>query len=408
MFEESRSMSTSRRGFLKWSAAIGGAVGLGTLPKVVFGEAVGPGVGPKLAPPIGRAPKPLNILILGGTGFTGPEQVEYAVARGHRVTLFNRNKTRPDFFKGKVDQLLGDLNDDVSALKGQKFDVVIDNPTTFPAWVRNAAQHLKGNTKHYIFISTISVYPDNSHPDRDETDGTTPMPADLDPYTLVRENAGKYYGALKTFSEQEVARQYPGMNTIIRPGLIVGPLDRSDRFTYWPARIDRGGEVMAPGTPNDPVQFVDSRDLAEWTVRMAEAREFGTYNATSPPMPIAEMLYGIKAVTTAGAQFTWVSADFLATQEVRGWRHMPVWLPPRGATAGFLRRNSAKAIAKGLTFRPLAVTAQETLAWNKTRPAEEQAALADGKVAGIPAAKEAAVLAAWKAKQKEGGDADVR
>ena len=205
----------------------------------VSGPRLTPAAGEKNNPPR-RAP--LDILILGGTGFTGPEQVEYATARGHRVTLLNRNKTRPDFFKGRVEQLVGDLNDDVTALKGRKFDVVIDNPTTLPAWVRNAAQYLAGNTKHYIFISTISVYPDNSIPGQDETAATTPMPADLDPYTLDRANAGKYYGALKTFSEKEVAKHYPGINTIIRPGLIVGPLDRTDRFTYWPYRIDKGGE----------------------------------------------------------------------------------------------------------------------------------------------------------------------
>ncbi len=347
---------------------------------------------------------PLNILILGGTGFTGPEQVEYALARGHKVTLFNRNKTRPDFFKGKVDQLIGDLNDDVSALKGQKFDVVLDNPTTFPAWVRNAAQHLEGNIGHYVFISTISVYRDNSHPNADENDGTTPMPDGIDPYTLERDNAGKYYGALKTFSEQEVEKHYPGRATIVRPGLIVGPLDRSDRFTYWPARIDKGGEVVAPGTPNDPSQIIDSRDLAEFMVRLAEQKVLGTYNATGHMRPMSEMLYGIKSVTTAGAHFNWIPADFLATQGVRGWRHMPVWMPPVGATAGFCNRNIDKALAKGLTFRPLAVTARETLEWHKTRPAAEQQATADGAIAGISLAKEAEVLAAWKAKQR--GDAD--
>jgi 2'-hydroxyisoflavone reductase len=322
--------------------------------------------------------------------------VEYALARGHKVTLFNRNRTRPDFFKGKVDQLIGDLNDDVSALAGHEFDVVIDNPTTFPAWVRNAAKHLAGHTKHYVFISTMSVYPDNSRPGADESDGLTPMPADVDPYTLVREHAGRYYGALKTHAEREVEKHYAGINLILRPSLIVGPLDRSDRFTYWPARIDRGGEVLAPGTPDDPVQFIDARDLAEWTVRMAEAAEKGIYNAAGTPMPIAEMLYGIKAVTTAVARFTWVPADFLASQQVRGWRHMPTWLPPVGATAGFLRRSNAKALTKGLTFRPLAVTAKDTLDWHKTRPEAELKAMAEGAVAGISAAREAEVLTAWK------------
>lgn len=350
----------------------------------------------------GKAPAPLDILILGGTGFTGPEQVEYATARGHRVTLFNRNKTRPDFFKGRVDQLIGDLNGDVSALAGKKFDVVIDNPTTFPAWVRNAAQQLKGNTKHYMFISTISVYPDNSKPGADETAGLTPLPAGLDPYTTVADDAKKYYGALKTASEQEVAKHYAGIHTIIRPGLIVGPLDRSDRFTYWPARIDRGGEVMAPGRPTDPVQFIDSRDLAEFMIRMAEDRAFGTFNVTGPaaPLTVAEMLGGIKAVTAAGAHFTYVPADFLRANGLQGWRHMPVWINPEGATAGFTRRGISRALAKGLTFRPLAVTAKDTLDWNKTRPEVEQKTLADGAVAGIPASKEAEVLAAWHAKQK--------
>ncbi|MEP6731242.1 MAG: NAD-dependent epimerase/dehydratase family protein [bacterium] len=393
--------SPDRRTFLKLSALAGGALGFGVTPSI--GGAAAPTTAPtrhKTA----RAKAPLDILILGGTGFTGPEQVEYATARGHRVTLLNRNKTRPDYFKGRVEQLLGDLNDDVTALKGRKFDVVIDNPTTLPAWVRNAAQHLAGNTKHYIFISTISVYPDNSIPLADETAPLTPLPPDLDPYTLDRANATKYYGALKTFSEQEVAKHYPGINTIIRPGLIVGPLDRTDRFTYWPYRIDKGGEVLAPGTPTDSVQFVDSRDLAEWTIRMAENRVFGIYNATGPaaPLTIAELLYGIKAITTAGAQFTWVPAEFLEDQKIRGWRDMTVWVPSTGSTAGFLRRKNAKAVAAGLTFRPLAVTAKDTLDWNKTRPDAELKAIADGSVGGISAAREAEVLSAWKSRKSTG------
>jgi 2'-hydroxyisoflavone reductase len=389
---------TDRRSFLKLSALASGAFGLGITP--ALGAAAQPTTYPKRSS-TPRARAPLDILILGGTGFTGPEQVEYATARGHRVTLLNRNKTRPDYFKGRVEQLVGDLNDDVSALKGKKFDVVIDNPTTFPAWVRNAAQHLAGNTKHYIFISTISVYPNNSVPGADETDGLTPMPSDLDPYTLDRANAGKFYGALKTFSEGEVAKHYPGIHTIIRPGLIVGLLDRTDRFTYWPYRIDKGGEVLAPGSPTDSVQFVDSRDLAEWTIRVAEQRVFGTFNATGPaaPLTMSEMLYGIKAVTTAGAQFTWVPATFLEEQKIRPWRDMTVWMPSVGRTAGFMRRNVAKAVAAGLTFRPLAVTAKDTLDWAKTRPEAEQKAMAEGSVGGISAAREAEVLAAWKAKK---------
>src|SRR5688572_689822 len=392
-------MSTDRRTFLKLSAAAGGALALsGTRPSPLTAATTRPAA--TRDRDVGKAPAPLDILILGGTGFTGPEQVDYALERGHKVTLFNRNRTRPDMFKGKVEQLIGDLSADTSALRGKKFDVVLDNPTTLPFWVRNAAQHLKGNVGHYIFISTLSVYRDNSVPGADESDGTTPMPDGVDPYTTVREHAGQYYGAMKTFSEQEVAKHYGSNHTIVRPGLIVGPLDRSDRFTYWPARIDRGGEVLAPGTPDDPSQIIDSRDLAEFMVRLAENKVFGTFNATGPAKPttMAETLYGIKAVTTAGATFTWVPNEFLQAQGVRGWRHMPIWLPPAGPTAGFLRRSIAKAVAAGLTFRPLADTAKVTLDWHKKRPEAEQKAMLEGAVAGISATKEAEVLAAWKAK----------
>jgi nucleoside-diphosphate-sugar epimerase len=391
----------SRRKFLKLSAAAGGALGLSPLIKVpAFAEPAVTDAPSKRD--VGRARAPLNILILGGTGFTGPEQVEYAIARGHRVTLFNRNKTRPNFFKGRVaEELIGDLSTDTSALQGKKFDVVIDNPTTFPAWVRNAAKYLAGNTKHYIFVSTTSTYRDQSQIGIDENSPTTPMPADLDPYTLDPAHASRYYGALKTRAEQEVATHYPNMYTVIRPCLIVGPLDRTDRFTYWPARIDQGGEVLAPDSPDDPCQFIDSRDLAEWTIRMAEARELGTFNAIGPakPLTIAEMLYGVKAVTTAGAQFTWVPWEFLQTMDVRPWRHMTVWQPPVGRTAGYQRRSAAKAIAKGLTFRPLAVTAKDTLDWHKTRPAAEQAATLNGEINGLSMKREAEVLAAWKEKK---------
>jgi 2'-hydroxyisoflavone reductase len=350
-----------------------------------------------------RAPEsaaaPLNILILGGTGFTGPEQVDYALARGHRVTLFNRNKTRPGMFKGKVaEELVGDLNSDTSALAGRSFDVVIDNPTTFPAWVRNVGKQLAGHVKHYIFISTTSTYADQSIIGLNEESPLAKMPSDLDPYTLDPQAATAQYGPLKVRAEEEVKKTYPDAWTVIRPCLIVGPLDRTDRFTWWPARIDRGGEVLAPDKPDDPCQFIDSRDLAEWTVRVAEARLLGTFNAIGPanPMTVAEMLYGVKAVTTAGAQFVWVPWEFLQAQRVRAWRDMTVWEPPVGRTAGYQRRDASKAIAKGLTFRPVAVTAKDTLDWHKTRPAAEQEATLAGTINGVGLKREAEVLAAWK------------
>jgi 2'-hydroxyisoflavone reductase len=380
-------MATDRRTFLKTVSAAGGALSLGWARR-----------------PLGsveQAPRSLSILILGGTGFTGPEQVDYALARGHRVTLFNRNTTRPGLFKGKVhEELVGDLNGDTSALAGKSFDVVIDNPTTFPAWVRNAGKHLAGNVKHYIFVSTTSTYADQSIVGLNEESPVAPMPDGLDPYTLNPQHASQYYGPLKVRAEEEVRRTYPGIWTVIRPCLIVGPLDRTDRFTWWPARIDKGGEVLAPDKPDDPCQFIDSRDLAEWTVRMAEAREFGVYNAIGPahPMTIAEMLYGVKAVTAAGAQFVWVPWEFLQAQKVRAWRDMTVWQPPVGRTAGYQRRSASKAIAKGLTFRPVAVTAKDTLDWHKTRPAAEQDATLAGTINGIGMTREAEVIAAWRAR----------
>ena len=390
-------MAPSRRTFLKTSTLAAAAGALSPSALRAQGTARIPGVA---APTVPKAATALNLLIIGGTGFSGPEAVEYALARGHRVTLLNRNRTRPDFFKGAVEQLIGDLNADVSALKGHSFDAVLDIPTTFPRWVRNVGQYLKGHVKHYAFISTQSVYTDDSVAWKDETDTLATMPAGVDPYDLTPANASRYYGPLKAFAEQEVQRTYPGMSLIIRPGLIVGPLDRSDRFTYWPARINKGGEVLAPGDPTDPVQIIDARDLMEWTIRMIEARETGIYNASGPdkPLSIAEMLYGIKAITTAGAQFTWVNADVLREQKVSGWRDLPVWISPKGRP-GFSQRSSAKAVAKGLTFRSLADTARATLDWHLQRPAAEQQALAEGKIAGISAEREAAVLAAWQAKK---------
>ena len=395
-------MTLTRRQFLKASTAASAASalavpGLGAEPAPTPAAPL-PGL---KVPTVGKADKSLNLLIIGGTGFTGPEQVEYALARGHKVTLLNRNKRRPDLFKGSVDQLVGDLSADVSVLKGRSFDAVLDIPTTYPFWVRNVAQYLKGHVGHYVFISTVSVYLDNSKPGMDETDATTPMDKAIDPYSLDPSYRASQYAPFKTFCERLVQETYP-VSTIIRPGLIVGPLDPSDRFTYWPSRIDRGGEVLAPGDPTDRVQFIDSRDLAEWTIRMIERREAGVFNALGPaaPLSIAEMLYGIKAVTTAGAQFTWVGAEFLRQHKIEEWKDMPVWIDPHGDAAGFHFRSNAKAVSKGLTFRPLAETALDTLEWNKTRSPEEREAQIGGKLNGLAPAREAEVLAAWKARPR--------
>jgi len=350
-------------------------------------------------------PKPLRILILGGTGFTGPFQVRYALSRGHKVTVFNRGKTHPGELPTEVEQLLGDRNGQLDALKGRQWDVVIDNPATLPVWVRDAAQILQGNVGRYVFISTISVYADTSKPGVDET---APLAQYTGPDAMketmeaVRASGFALYGPLKARSEQEAEKWFPKETLVIRPGLIVGPGDESDRFTYWPVRIDRGGEVLAPGEPGDPVQFIDARDLAEWTIRMVEAGATGIYNATGPAttLGVGDLLGGIKTALGSAADFTWVNTDFLEKEKVAPWSDMPVWVPPRGEEGGIGRISTKKALEKGIAFRPLADTARDTLAWFKAQPPERQAK----PRAGLTPAREAEVLAAWhqsgKAAQK--------
>ncbi len=337
----------------------------------------------------------MNILILGGTGFTGPFQVRYALARGHKVTVFNRGKSHPGELPEGVEQLIGDRNGQLDALRDRKWDVVIDNPTSVPVWVRDAAQILKGNVGRYVFISTISVYADNSKPN-DESgalakyEGADAMKETRD--SLIASEF-RLYGPLKALSEEEAEKWFPKKTLIIRPGLIVGPGDQTHRFTYWPVRVDRGGEVLAPGDPKDPVQFIDARDLAEWTIRMLENGETGIYNATGPAteLGVGDMLGGMKTALNSDAKFTWVNAEFLEEQKVSPWSDMPVWVPPRGEEGGLSRTSVKRALEKGLTFRPLPETARDTLAWFKSQPADWQAKLK----AGLTAEREAEVLAEW-------------
>jgi 2'-hydroxyisoflavone reductase len=379
-------MTVSRRDFLRTTAILGGAAGLG-LPALA--NAMGPDGVARGAylPEIGAQPKSLRILFLGGTGFTGPHQVEYALSRGHKVTIFNRGRSQPGLFPG-VPRIEGDRNTPGAFAKLGKgeWDVIIDPPVTNPKWVRDAGVALKARAPHYIMLSTISVFSDYSQPV--DENGPLHPPADID-----AEYDAQAYGSNKVASEHEAARQFRNV-TIVRPGLIVGPGDNSDRFSYWPQRIEKGGEIMAPGNPNDPVQYIDARDLAQWVVRLAENKVYGTFNATGPKTPtnIAEMLYGIRAVTSTEARFIWVDADFLREKQVRGWTEMPVWAEPRGGMAAFARVKVDKAFANGLTVRPLADTAKDTLDWYHTQPAERQSQLR----AGIAPEKEKAVLAAWK------------
>jgi 2'-hydroxyisoflavone reductase len=372
-------MPTTRREFLRASAAAAGALALG-----------GPGGAAQAAQDASGAASPLRILILSGTGFIGPHQVRYALARGHTVTLFNRGRTNPQLFP-EVEKLRGDRDGDLEALKGRKWDAVIDNSATIPRWVRDSAQLLSGSAGQYLYISTLSVYRGFPDPGMHES---SPV-RELDDPTVEEVN-GRTYGGLKVLCEREAEAAFPGKATVIRPGLIVGPGDRTDRWTYWPVRIQRGGEVLAPGDPAFLVRYIDARDVSEWCVRMLERGDTGVYNAVGPRahLSMAEMLYGIRAVTSVAVSFTWVTADFLAEHEVQAWSDMPAWLPPRDEYAGYGSISRDKAIAKGLTFRPLAVTASETLDWWRTLPESRTAE----PRAGIDPEREKAVLAAWRAR----------
>lgn len=380
---------TSRREFLKRSAVAAGALGLGACSASGQGaegaerEAAACGT-----PPPPRADKPLRILILGGTGFIGPHQVEYALARGHHITLFNRGKTNPGLFPG-VEKLRGDRNGDLASLEGKRWDVCIDNSASNYKWVRLSAGLLKDAVHQYIYVSSISAYSDFSHPGMD-----------VDAPTYTYETAGVSpdaeklpYGLQKALSEKEAEKALPGRTTIVRPGLIVGPRDTSDRFTYWPVRIQRGGEVLAPGTPDDPTQIIDARDLTGWMIRLAENDTTGIFNATGRTRGMAELLYGIHASVSVPATFTWVDAAFLAAHDVKPWSDMPVWIPPTGDMAGFGRIDIHRAVDAGLTFRPLGETTRDTLAWWREQPADRQAS----PRAGLEPAREAKVLAAWHA-----------
>ncbi len=382
-------MPATRRDLLKLGAlAMAGSASANTATTTV-----------RVRAPVERAERPLNILILGGTGFTGPHQVRYALARGHKLTLFNRGR-RPQDWPGEVEELTGDRNTgDVAALKDRKWDVCIDNPTSVPFWVRDVGQVLAGNVDQYVFISTISVYAGTEQVGMDE-DAALAVYQGKDALAETRDSLMAnlaLYGPLKAACEAEARKHFGERTTVVRPGLIVGPGDETDRFSYWPLRLAKGGDVLAPSKDGaDPVQFIDARDLAEFTIRLVEQRAYGTYNATGPDyeMSVAAMLYGIRAVTTAGARLHFVPAEFLAEQKVAPWGDMPVWVPAQGETAGFSRVSIARALKQGLTFRPLATTAADTLAWFAAQPAERQATVR----AGIKAEREAEVLAAWKAR----------
>lgn len=332
-----------------------------------------------------------RLLVLGGTGFIGPHMVRAALAAGFEVTIFNRGRSNTHLFPN-VENLIGDRNDNLESLRGREWDVVIDNSATRPTWVRLSTDMLRDSVGKYFFTSTRSVIKQW----RDI--GLTAKTAELleaDP-SAVDTGTDLGYGRNKVLCEREVRLKFGDDRTlIVRPGLIVGPGDRTDRFTYWPVRVDQGGEVLAPGEPRYPAMFIDVRDLADWYIRLIQNNVNGIYMGLGPlgAMTFAELLYGCRAVTSTPVHFTWVDTDFLLGRGMRPYSSFPVWMPPRGDRVGFQQFDVSEEVRLGLTYRPFAVTAYDTLEYHKSRPLEEQAPMRSG----ISRETESELLQAWHA-----------
>lgn len=323
--------------------------------------------------PVFARPKPLRVLILGGTGFIGPHFVHAFTAGGHKITLFNRGKRDPEAKQG-VEQLLGDRNDNLNSLEGRDWDVVVDNSGYTPDQVTLSTDLLKKHSKHYVFISSIAVYENFQNPPIDESHALAPI-GNLRQDKLEGDN----YGPLKVLCEAVVEKSFGKHASIIRPTYIAGPGDFSDRFTYWPFRVAQGGEMIAPGTPDDPIQYIDVRDLADFVRLCAEKRVAGHYNLCTPPRwaTVGKLLNESKRITGANTTFRWASSEFLMAEKAAEpgmWasQEIPIWAPPSGESLGHGLVASARAEAKGLEFRSLETTIRETLDWQKTRPAEKQ------------------------------------
>jgi len=385
-------MTWTRRDFLKTSAAVGAAATAGPLlASRAFADFTHT-----------RAGKRLDILVLGGTAFLGPAFVDCALERGHSVTLFNRGRTNPHLYPD-LEKLVGDRDGDLKALEGRDWDVVLDTSAYYPKVVDDSAGLLKDHVKQYILVSTISVYADFSRIGIDETSPVgTVTPEEVAAVDSVRKITGENYGPLKALCEQSAERIMPGRTCVVRPGLIVGPRDTSGRFTYWPVRIKRGGEVLAPDAPDVPTELIDVRDLGAWLVHCAEQGTTGTFNATSPPreLTIGEMLEACREVAGSDATLTWVAKDFLEAQGVAAWSDMPVWSPLGGDEAGHPFVKVDRALKAGLVFRPIRETVRGTLDWWACLGDEDRDRFLygryDGK-AGISPEREAKVLAAWHA-----------
>jgi 2'-hydroxyisoflavone reductase len=325
----------------------------------------------------------MKILVIGGTVFVGRHIVQAALNRGHEVTLLNRGKASPELFPD-AEKLCGDRTKTMHALHGRSWDVVIDTCGYLPRVVEKSVEALKSACNQYVYISSGSVYKDKSKIGIAEDDEIL-IPRDFD----AEEMTGETYGELKAGCESVVRQTFADMALIVRPGLVVGPHDSTDRFTYWPVRIAAGDKVLAPGKPHRQVQFIDARDLADFTILMTERKSGGVYNAIGPdyPLSMSQLLGECKLVTASNADFIWVSDDKLLSEGVDPWMDLPLWIPEGSEERGFLYRDNSKAIAAGLRFRPLRESIADTLQWwQKER-------IGSDLKAGISREREAEVLA---------------
>jgi 2'-hydroxyisoflavone reductase len=375
----------SRRDFLRTTAA--GALGAGLAPLLgcAASRRADAAPAPAGAAPA-RAPRPLRLLVLGGTGFIGPHLVRHAVARGHDVTIFTRGRRQADLPAG-VTHLVGDRNGQLGALAGKRWDAVIDDSATNPDWVRQSTALLKDSVGRYLFTSSTGVY--YPYLKRGVTE------ADPVRLTITDPNDGsESYGVRKAQCERVTLDTFGERGVVVRPTYIVGPGDTTDRFPYWPVRLARGGEVLAPGKRDDAAQLVDVRDLAAFMVRLLEDGRAGTYNAAGPrePLTIERFLETARAAVNPSARLTWVDDyDFLAAHEIDG---LVPWVLQRGNEYGHMSVRNDRAVAAGLTFRPIADTVRDTLAWWPTVP---EARRTSPRFALTPE-QEAKALADWHAR----------
>jgi len=325
----------------------------------------------------------MRIIILGGTQFLGRHLVDMALAHGHDLTLFHRGRTNPDLFGDAVEHIFGDRDGDLDKLSGRTWDACIDTSGYLPRVVHASAERLHGAVAHYTFISTISVYADDVTPHQDES---APL-VTLDDESTEEIN-GDTYGGLKVLCEQVVQTVYPTQALIVRPGLIVGPHDPTDRFSYWPVRIQRGGTVLAPAAPDQPVQVIDARDLAIWILKGVEEQMTGIFNATGLSVPFGHVLEVCQQAANSVAHIEWVDPAFLLDQGVQPWSELPLWLGADGT--GIMQTDINRAVEAGLTFRPLVETVADTLGWAATRSPDREWR------AGLTPERESALLAAWK------------